>query len=71
VLSSSTTQPATTATNSPSSNQNDVCVNTGFVVIAIAVFFIIRLVVHKEYRANSLRKQINKLERMWLIEITK
>ncbi|NJL62339.1 MAG: hypothetical protein HC903_11520 [Methylacidiphilales bacterium] len=67
----STTQPATTSNNSQALNQTNTCVNTAFFVLAIAVFLVIRVVVGKEYRANHLKKQINKLEKIWLLEVKK
>lgn len=60
----SVTQPA----NYQTSHQSIIYTPVSLIILVTGVFLIIKAVTYKEYHAKTLRRQINKLETIWLLE---
>ncbi len=58
----------TQQTNYQTSHQSNICTPISLIVLVAGTFLIIKAVTYKEYRAKILRRQINKLEKNWLLE---
>jgi hypothetical protein len=66
-----TTQQPSSPSNHPSLNQiNQINIYTsaGILLLVTGVFLVLKTVAHKEYRANILRRQVERLEKIWLID---